>query len=465
MTRIIRLESSNVKRLKAVAIDPEPIINRIGGENGAGKSSLLDSIAMALSGSELTEAPLRQGEKKGSIVVKLDDGITIKRTFNASGGTSLTISNAEGLKYPSPQAMLDKLTGKLMFDPFEFTRLKPKEQSEALKRLVGLDFTSLDAARAAKYNERTLINRDVDRARARADGLPAFPEAPAAPISTADLLESLQNIQAHNAKQFALKKHLSERIDAFEDGERGVGLLRAEIAKLEALLVKRRAELTEQETAVAAHKTTMEAAKLAVESFVVQSEAEVKTALAGATNTNHQVESNKAKAEALKIVADTQARADALTKAIADIDEQKTKDLAAAKFPIEGLSFGDAGVTYKGLPFSEASTAEKIRISVAMGAALNPKLRVMLVRDGSLLDKKSMALLADLAAQHQLQVFIEVAGDGAGCEVVIEDGTVKGTITIPNDADFEVAPADAEPAPAQAATAPATEDAFKFSDD
>ena len=74
-----------------------------------------------------------------------------------------------------------------------------------------------------------------------------------------------------------------------------------------------------------------------------------------------------------------------------------------------------------------------------------------------------LALLADLAAQNSLQVFIEVAGDGAGCEVVIEDGTVKGAM--PNDSDFEIAPADPEPAPAQAATAPANEDAFKFSDD
>ena len=299
MTRIIRLESSNVKRLKAVAIDPEPIINRIGGENGAGKSSLLDSIAMALSGAELTEAPLRQGEKKGSIVVKLDDGITIKRTFNASGGTSLTISNAEGLKYPSPQAMLDKLTGKLMFDPFAFTRLNAKEQAAALKRLVGLDFTAVDAVRATKYNERTLVNRDVERARARAESLPAYPDAPEKPVSTAELLEELQQIQKHNLQQRDLSSKLDQITESMEDGERGITLLKDEIAKIEATLVKKRAALVDQEATTAGHKTAQTAARAALAAFVAKDETPVKEALAGASSTNSKVEANKAKAEAI----------------------------------------------------------------------------------------------------------------------------------------------------------------------
>jgi len=426
MSRIIRLESSNVKRLKAVAIDPEPIINRIGGENGAGKSSLLDSIAMALSGGELTDAPLRQGEKKGSIRVTLDDGITIKRTFSAAGGTTLSISNAEGLKYPSPQAMLDKLTGKLCFDPFAFTRLGAKDQAAALKRLVDLDFSAMDAARAATYNERTLFNRENDRALMELEKLPFFPFSPDSPVSTMGLMGQLQAIQTHNSQVFTLGSKCSDAQESYDDGAKGVVTFQEEIAKLEATLVKKRAALVDQQATTATHKTTLDAAKLALDSFVKQDDGPVKTALAGASETNQKVQANQVRDAAQKLIATRESRVAQLTQTIQSIDDQKAVQLAAVKFPIEGLSFTDGGVTYKGLPFSEASTAEKIRISVAMGAALNPKLRVMIVRDGSLLDKKSMALLADLAFQHQLQVFIEVAGDGAGCEIVIEDGEVKG---------------------------------------
>jgi hypothetical protein len=63
-------------------------------------------------------------------------------------------------------------------------------------------------------------------------------------------------------------------------------------------------------------------------------------------------------------------------------------------------------------------------VSVAIGAALNSRVRVILVRDGSLLDEKSMKLLEELAAQYDLQVWLErVSGDDE-VGILIEDGMV-----------------------------------------
>jgi hypothetical protein len=49
----------------------------------------------------------------------------------------------------------------------------------------------------------------------------------------------------------------------------------------------------------------------------------------------------------------------------------------------------------------------------------------MLVRDGSLLDDRSLQLLGELAVEHNLQCWVERVGQGQECSVIIEDGAVK----------------------------------------
>ena len=91
---------------------------------------------------------------------------------------------------------------------------------------------------------------------------------------------------------------------------------------------------------------------------------------------------------------------------------------------MDGLGFDEDGVTYQGVPFSQASAAEQIRVSLAMAMALNPKLRVIRILDGSLLDADNLALIAEMATVSDYQVWIERVGDGDGIGVVIDDGAV-----------------------------------------
>ncbi len=119
-------------------------------------------------------------------------------------------------------------------------------------------------------------------------------------------------------------------------------------------------------------------------------------------------------------------KSEELTRKIEEIDAAKAKTLGEAKFPIQGLAFDENAVTFRGLPFDQASSAEQLAVSVAMGLALNPKLKVLLIRDGSLLDEESLALVARMADEAKAQVWIERVGDGAECSVVIEDGQLRG---------------------------------------
>ena len=108
------------------------------------------------------------------------------------------------------------------------------------------------------------------------------------------------------------------------------------------------------------------------------------------------------------------------------MDAEKLKQIKDAKYPLQGLSVSDSGdVLLEGLPFEQAASAEQLRASVAIGLALNPKLRVLLIRDGSLLDEDSLALLCKMAEDADAQVWLERVGTDGDVSVVIEDGMVK----------------------------------------
>jgi hypothetical protein len=99
--------------------------------------------------------------------------------------------------------------------------------------------------------------------------------------------------------------------------------------------------------------------------------------------------------------------------------------IEGASFPIEGLSFDATGVLYNGLPFAQASSSEQLRVSAAMAFAMNPEFKVILIRDGSLLDSHSREMLRQMAEESDAQVWMEVVGKNEQPAIIIEDGRVK----------------------------------------
>lgn len=141
--------------------------------------------------------------------------------------------------------------------------------------------------------------------------------------------------------------------------------------------------------------------------------------------TNTLVERHKLKAKLLEGAKASEAASDSLTEQMQKREADKRAAIAAAKMPIPGLGFGDGVVMFNGKPLHDASQAEQIRVSVAIASALNPKLKVAFIHDGSLLDKKSWALLEKHATEHGLQVFVETVDSSRPTAIVIEDGKAK----------------------------------------
>lgn len=428
--KIIQLKAENVKRLTAVDITPEGNLVVVGGRNGQGKTSVLDSIAWAIGGKDLVQSdPVRHGADKATIEVTLDD-IVVTRTIKPNGASTLAVRAADGAKYPSPQTMLDKLFGSLSFDPLAFTRMHPKVQLDTLRGLVGLDFTGMDRKRAGLYDERTAINREVKRIEGAIASKPVKPDAPKEPVSVADLSAELERAHEHNRANTEKRNALEEIKIEGELLSKRLKETDEEIRQLEDRLKEMR-DFRDQTTAdIADKRKKFKAQQAIVNGLVDINLAPIREQIANAESINAAVRQNQERLALVDEKAKTAKKADELTATIEAIDADKAAQLAAAKFPVDGLAFDESGITFNGVPFDQASSAEQLRVSVAMGLALNPDLKVLLIRDGSLLDDESLALIADMAKDADAQLWLERVGEGDEVQVVIEAGRVKDAAAV-----------------------------------
>lgn len=416
MSGIIRLTAANVKRLKAVEITPTGAIVEITGRNGQGKSSVLDTIVMGLGGKAM-DCPevVRRGEDSASAVLELDNGITVKRSWTPDGKQYLSVIDGDGNKIKSPQGALDSLVGRLSFDPLAYARMKPAEQVATLKQIVGLDFSALDKQRAMAYEARTATNRELERAKAQLAAMPPVENPPAAEVVVSDLIALRDQHQRTIAENNKLRAYLKQEASQIDDMQSQAENLRQQLSAL-----------TERIRARNEHyvKTAMEASKLSDPDLSGITD---RIRNAEADNARYRAAQARAeKADAVKYLTNTTAE---LTQTIEEIDENKKATLASAAMPVPGLSFDGDSLLMNGLPFEQASQAQRLLVSVAMGLALNPTLRIMLIRDGSLLDSDSMAQLAAFAEANDAQVWIETVSDGDGQGFIIEDGTVAAPPT------------------------------------
>jgi ATPase subunit of ABC transporter with duplicated ATPase domains len=399
--KIIRFSAENIKRLRAVEITPDGTVQVITGKNAAGKSSVLDAIWLALGGgaaSKNTAKPIRAGQDTASVRLDLGD-LVVTRTW-AGDKTTLTVTAADGAKYSSPQGVLDSLVGRLSFDPLEFTRLSAGNQVAALLDIVDLDvdLDQLAADRKATYEQRTQVGRTAKVLEGQVFGFGEPIEGvPEVEVSVSDLLAQYRHADELN------RGHQTAVQDQARETSR--------VASLKSQL--------------AAAEQSRDAAQGFLDLFPDVPDLDaIQAQIDSAEDVNEHVRANAARGQAQASLTAVRGESDRLTSVIAAIDQAKAEALAGAAFPVDGLGFDDNGVTFEGVPFSQASSAEQIRVSLAMAMSLNPKLRVIRILDGSLLDADSMALIAGMAAEGDYQVWIERVSDDSGVGVVIEDGQV-----------------------------------------
>jgi len=471
--KIISLTAENVKKLSVVEITPQGNLVQITGKNGQGKSSVLDSIWWALAGtSHIQAAPIRKGATEAKITLDLGE-ITVRRVFKektkeGEGGaetpdgytTSIVVENADGSRFPSPQRMLDGLLGALAFDPLAFAQMEAREQFETLKRFVpGVDFAAIEKENAADYQARTDVNRRAKEARSQAAGISVPAGTPAEPVDEAALVASLEEAGRLNADierrkanranaEAAIKGHVeadarieASKTKALEACRASVtencDMLRAQIAELQERLEtwekslpgrlleikqKHDDEIRGERDAAHALREKLAAAPPLPEPADTSA---IRASIETARQTNGAVAGAKRKAEVEARATELEGESKALTKRMEKRETDKRAAIASAKLPVAGIEFGDGTILMNGLPFDQASDAEKLRASVSIAMAMNPKLRVIRVRDGSLLDEDGLVLLGKMADEADCQVWLERVDSSGKIGFVLENGALK----------------------------------------
>jgi recombinational DNA repair ATPase RecF len=424
--KIISLQAENFKKLHAIEITPDGNFVQITGRNGQGKSSTLDAIWVALAGIGVApKQPIRKGAESARIRLDLGE-IKVVRHFKAAEDgaytTSLTVESAEGARYPSPQKLLDSLLGALSFDPLAFSRMDAKAQFDALRKFVpAIDFDAIDRAQLGDYQRRTDVNRRLKDAKASADNIRVADESPVQVIDESALVAKLKEAGDHNADVTMRQGNREKMADQIKADEKRhdaladqINELQQQLAALAESIEQRRAKLN----GAAELPPLIDTAAVA---------AELNTARANNQRFAEWSADNKKRTELRALVKTLETESADLTKSMDKRLKDKQAAIAAAQLPIAGISFGEGAVLLNAVPFDQASDAEKLRASVEMAMAANPKLRVIRIRDGSLLDEDGLRLVAEMADARDCQVWLERVDGSGKVGIVLENGAIKAT--------------------------------------
>lgn len=406
--KISALEVENVKRIKAVAMQPAADgLTVIGGANNQGKTSVIDAIAWALGGDRLRpDSPKREGAAADPYLrVELSNGIIVERRGKNS---SLKVTDPTGAK--GGQMLLDSFVEQLALDLPRFLVKSDKEKADVLLGIIGVgeQLAIHDANIERMYNQRTAIGQMERQKRGAADDMPTYPEAPEVPVSASELIQQQQAILARNGENQRLREQASRIEAACRSAEQEAATLAQ--------------KLQEKNDEVAALRTQLETARKSSEQLHDESTAEIEASLAEIEATNEKVRTNQAKARALE-------EADELKAQYEDLDAQIDAERAArmalldgADLPLPGLSIEGGKLSYNGASWGDMSGSEQLRVATAIVRRLKPECGFVLVDKLEQMDAVTLAGFADWARSEGLQVIGTRVSTGDECAIVIEDG-------------------------------------------
>lgn len=413
--KINKLEIENVKRVKAVAVEPSPNgLTIIGGKNAQGKTSVLDAIAWALGGEKYRpSSPQRDGSLvPPSLHVTLSNGLVVERKGRNG---SLKVIDPSGQR--AGQQLLNEFVEQLALDLPRFMNASAREKADTLLKIIGVgeELLGLEARERSLYDKRRAIGQIAEQKKNFADEMPYFADAPSELISASELIKEQQAILAKNGENQRKRDKLAQLERAHAENITQQEHLQQQIAELTA----KHAKLVEESAALLAD---IETAKKTVEQLQDESTAEIEESISNIEEINRRVRANLDKEKSEQEAAYYKAQYDELTQEIEEVRKAKRDLLENANLPLPGLSVVDGELTYKGQKWDGMSGAEQLRVATAVVRKLNPQCGFVLLDGLERMDIDTLTEFGKWLETEGLQAIATRVSTGDECSIIIEDG-------------------------------------------
>ena len=410
--KINKLEIENVKRIKAVKIEPTANgLTIVGGNNNQGKTSVLDSIAWALGGDRYRPS---QAQRDGSTIpptlhIVMSNGLVVERKGKNS---SLKVTDPTGNK--GGQQLLNEFVEQLALDLPKFMEASGSEKAQTLLRIIGVgdQLAVLDQQEKELYNRRLAIGQIADQKKKFADEQPYYPDAPKELVSPSELIRQQQEILARNGEN--QKKR--EQVEKYKNA---VFFTRQSVDSM-------REQLEEEEKKLKEAEENLRIAQMNAQDLQDESTAELEASIANIEEINHKVRANLDKDKAEEDALDYKNQYAELTEQINKTRQDKTDLLSSAELPLPELSVKDGELVYKGQQWDNMSGSDRLKVSTAIVRKLNPKCGFVLLDKLEQMDLQTLNEFGGWLEQEGLQAIATRVSIGGECSIIIEDGYVKG---------------------------------------
>lgn len=412
MMKINKLEIENVKRVKAVKIEPaESGLTVIGGRNNQGKTSVLDSIAWALGGDRYRPS---QAAREGSVIpphlhIVMNNGLEVERKGKNS---DLKVTDPTGKR--AGQQLLNAFVGELAIDLPKFMASSSREKAEVLLKIIGVgrQLHELEAQETELYNRRRAIGQIADQKAKFAREMIYYPDAPKEPVSASELIRQQQDILARNGENQRKRAQAAALLAERNRLAEKVNSLKAELKRYEDQLI----QVDED----------MNIAYQTAESLRDESTAELERNILDIERINVKVRANLDKDKAEMDAQQYKNEYDSMTAKLNDVRQRKIDLLENAALPLPGLSVSDGELTYNGQKWDNMSGSDQLKVSTAIVRRLNPNCGFVLLDKLEQMDLDTMRDFGAWLEREGLQAIATRVSTGGECQIIIEDGYVKG---------------------------------------